>query len=658
MTVSTAPQGDQRHRPFQCAICQARFSRGENLKRHTAIHNRIHNKEMLSCPICSVTFSRVDLRNRHMKRKHSEPGDQQPTLMQPERRTAVQNSDHQTEPAYSAGALSPCGRGFRGLCQSQPGDHGILYSSGDSHAIDRIVESASNLERNLLSETSLLSSSQTLEEPHFRFTGATRSESNGPSFANLNMPLDMTLWGSGPTPPQSKSSLSPGQIQRGCDLFFAHVSPFLPIIHKPTFDVAQAVPQLILSMLSLGYQYGEDPDSGGTERSGSNLSRHCFQQARALIASEETREDDLSYNFASVQSYLLLQICAMMYLCGPDSAHGLKMHPNMISLCRASGITQPPETEASTATDLDSLWREFARVESHKRTVFAVHQIDALWYQFLSIPRSISHLEIKHDLPCPEDHWAASSSAEWAHRRLISKNSRDSVQYGDAIRCLLSPDSDLSALPSFDPYGAINLTHFLISSAREISGWSTMTGMLSMERSGCLKTSLLTLLPFIYPEGETPRSANAVTCMATWQTAMLELQLWSPSHIGGIVGGTMDAMLSQLTTQAPTYDFLFNVDTVQAIEPHVQWFLRYLDELLLPDSEAPWIALYAYRAFLIAWQLVCGGTAGVMQVVGVADGDIAGAVAWARKVFGRRRRWKLGQLILSCLHDLETCHGK
>lgn len=58
----------------------------------------------------------------------------------------------------------------------------------------------------------------------------------------------------------------------------------------------------------------------------------------------------------------------------------------------------------------------FIKSESHKRTLFAVHQIDALLYQFLSIPRSLSHLEIKHELPCPDGCWAAPSAAEWAYQ--------------------------------------------------------------------------------------------------------------------------------------------------------------------------------------------------------------------------------------------------
>ena len=219
------------------------------------------------------------------------------------------------------------------------------------------------------------------------------------------------------------------------------------------------------------------------------------------------------------------------------------------------------------------------------------------------------------------------------------------MQYADAIRVFLSAEVNI---PPFDPYGAINVAQFLISSAREISGWSTMTGMVSMERFAALRSSLLALRPFIQPLAGT--GPAAALCEATWESAMMELQMWSPSHTGGIVEASIDAVLEKSSDLAPSSEFLCESNIAENVQPHVDWFLRYLDDTQETTPEAPWMILYAYKAFLMAWQLMRGGIAGAMQVVGVHD--LQEAVIWAQKVFQRRRKRQLGKLILSCLRRL------
>ncbi|KAE8368077.1 fungal-specific transcription factor domain-containing protein [Aspergillus caelatus] len=519
-------------------------------------------------------------------------------------------------------------------------------SINESDCMGRMVQDAIELERSLLLGTSFLKPTYELDDQ--------LPSAIIPQSASFDTNLAGCQFGQGspglsPSNDQGDWLPSPTQITQGCDLFFKYVSHFLPFLHQPTFDATHIPLHLLLSILSLGYQHGEDPDCGDQVGSGASLSIRCFHQARAFTTTEEGRTENPRQNTSLIQSYLLLQICAMMYLCGDDSASGLKMHSNMISLARAGGLMQPMPTESSTTEDLEALWREFIKAESHKRTSFAVHQIDALWYQFLSIPRSISHLEVKHDLPCPEAQWTASSAAEWAHRHLVTRNPGPAVPYPDAVRRFLSSDANPDSIPTFDPYGAINIAQFLISSAREVSGWSTMTGMLSMDRLDALRSSLISLGPFIRPQPETTKEMHAT---ATWETAMIELHLWSPAHTGGIVAASLDAVVSQSTSLAPSYEFLWEADTAKAIQPHVDWFIRYLDTTVEPDLEAPWVAVYAYKAFLIAWQLVRGGIPNAMLVAGIQDGDVEGALEWARKVFRRRQRWQLGRLILSCLDGL------
>lgn len=604
--MSAAHATTRTSQPFQCPVCQSRFTRHENLKRHAALHNRSPKEASLPCGFCPTTFSRLDLRRRHIKRKHPEH----------EERKSRDSSGRRDNPARHLDDLE------RGIWQFE-------------HA-------------NTNTNTDTPSPAQT--------TGRKLGTPSFPEHLDTQI-FDTDLAFGLPdfvdSPLQDGWYPSSLQLTRGCELYFAHVSPFVPFLHQPTFDVDHVAPLLVLSMLSLGYQYGDDPEYDTS--SSTDLSTRCFHSARAMVSFSD--QDTGLENVILVQAHLLLQICAMMYLCGEHSTYGLKIHSNMISLVRAEGLMAPAPT--ASATELESLWRDFIKTESLKRTAFAVHQIDALWYQLLSIPRSISHLEIKHELPSPEGCWTAVSSVEWAHRQLVLR-SPGPVKYTDAVRRFLS-NTDIDAIPRFDPYGAINITQFLLSSAREISGWSAMTGMLSMDRFSALRSSLVAL-------GQAIRDTQPVSAAishagagateiavsraeATWETAMIELHMWSPSHTGGIVETSIDAALTQITT-FPSYGVIES-STASAIQPHVDWFLRYLNTTQ-PESEAPWITFYAYKAFLIAWQLH-RRVSGAMQVVGVQDGDVQGALSWARGVFERRIRWQLGRLILSCIDKLSTC---
>jgi hypothetical protein len=702
------------YQPFQCLICLVRFTRHENLKRHAALHSRSQGEASLPCEFCQASFSRPDLRYRHMKRKHLEheqrrttrphrdppalrqgsegwspqagspqagspqAGSSQPGSPQAESQdgllrqrfgnegelemasriwhTALRYAPHQFDYDHYAESTNlatnaPTSTGDKGQPSIDPLTH--QQSMSESTYSCQIEQDTANLERNLLLETSFLKPAHHVDtQLHPQTISPSASFDTNLASFNVNQDIYESVLSNNLPQLQDNWSPSAQQITRGCNLFFTHVSHFVPFLHQPTFDVTLAAPHLVLSILCVAYQHGEDPECGDQVGSGVTLSTRCFHRARALITSNEERADRLTHTVMMAQTYLLLQICAMMYLCGDDSTYVPKMHTSMISLARAGGMMHPLSIEPAATQDLESLWQEFIKAESHKRTLFAVHQIDTLWYQFLSIPRSISHLEIKHDLPCPEDHWAASSSAEWAHRQLAARHSGPSVQYEDAVRHFLSPNADLNSIPAFDPYGAINITQFLISSTREISGWSTMTGIISMERLGALKSSLVALKPFIRPQADIAKATNEVTWAATWETAMIELQMWSPAHTGGIVEASIDAVLNRSTYLALSYEFLCDTNTARAVQPHVDWFLRYLDTTLAPDSEAPWITLYAYKAFLIAWQLVNMGLPGAMQVVGVQDGDVERALIWARKVFQRRSRWQLSKLIISCLDNL------
>lgn len=700
MSVSTDTMSGSAYQPFECPICQSRFTRHENLKRHAALHSSSEGKTSLPCNFCPATFSRNDLRHRHVKRKHPEQWNSRATKATRQDATAprqvfsearspkdqrLSESPSESHHNWHAGDLTEP-NAVVGSWHSTTsfGDHGLETNCHDFDAgdMDFTISSVRGSGAGSSQITGLLTTQQSVNDstaidrimrdvcggnqqdpPPGRALESTMRVATNSGESSYNPNLIPPSRGSGsdvlntPSPSSPPGTLddwepSVAQVERGRDLFFTYASHYVPFIHQPTFRILQAPRHLLLCILCLAYQHGEDPDCDGESGSGASLSVRCFHQARAILSLDEKEVEDATPRLTLVQAYLLLQICAMMYMCGKNSPEGLRMHSKMVAHARAGGLMQTAPPAIEMAGDLDSLWYDFVRTESLKRTIFAVHQIDALWYQILSIPRQLSHLEIKHDLPCPDPHWQAFTAAEWAHQQLVLRQPGSSVKYPDAVRQFLSSEADLASIAAFDPYGAVSIAQFLISSAREISGWSTMTGMLSLERFEPLRSSLVALGPFIRQPSGVPSTQHAAVCQATWETAMIELQVWSPSHVGGIVEGSINSLLKSSTYLSPHVELLCESSIAKAVQPHVDWFLHYLDTTISPDFEAPWVTLYAYKAFLIAWQLVCGGMPGCMEVVGVHDGDVEGALTWAKAVFQRRKRWQLGRLILECLDSV------
>ena len=116
-------------------------------------------------------------------------------------------------------------------------------------------------------------------------------------------------------------------------------------------------------------------------------------------------------------------------------------------------------------------------------------------------------------------YWMPCPSLPMAKRRPVCSSQLGRSAVGSRTR-----NSGVSRrMDSRTTFGAINIAQFLLSSIRELSGWSTMTGQVSLDRFEPLRSSLLALDPFLRPYVESGKSTHAASCEATWHMAMIEL---------------------------------------------------------------------------------------------------------------------------------------
>ncbi|KAG9658168.1 hypothetical protein KCU95_g4273, partial [Aureobasidium melanogenum] len=128
---------------------------------------------------------------------------------------------------------------------------------------------------------------------------------------------------------------------------------------------------LLMGMLSIGLQFECEQEMDPS------IPAQAFKRGRELLTQAELSDEVLfARNIHTVQAYLLLELYAAMCSGGRDTTIGLQMHHKSVELVRRYGLTEPLTVQPGAAEDLDALWRQFVRCESHKRTLFAVYQLD------------------------------------------------------------------------------------------------------------------------------------------------------------------------------------------------------------------------------------------------------------------------------------------
>lgn len=96
---------------------------------------------------------------------------------------------------------------------------------------------------------------------------------------------------------------------------------------------------------------------------------------------------------------------------------------------------------------------------------------------------------------------------------------------------------------------------------------------------------------------------------------------------------------------------VFTPQIAELLDPHIQYFLLFLDRPCSGPPEAPWVTVYAFKAVLVAWQLGRAGVFSSIACLGLSD--LKGMADWMRSVFSKRGRGGVGTLIMRSLDELE-----
>ncbi|OCF72363.1 hypothetical protein I204_06742 [Kwoniella mangroviensis CBS 8886] len=643
-----SPQPTTPLHPFQCTVCLRRFTRHENLKRHAHRHRKPEEEVKYACNHCNKVFARSDLRRRHIRKQHPEFA---PSPLPSQRSNSQSNINNNGNINISPISVTHDNVPLPNVTGDDPQGEARQPYHSFNFDLGQMDSSFTPTTSRQTERTGLESGSDTSKghqvPPSFdieslltsRLSEATANAAmSGMNLSGLSpdFTYDRRHSTVGPrtSPPSSFNTeiiLSQSTIENGISLYFDKIAGFFPFIHQPTFEIATTPEYLLMAMLCVSLQFTHSPPNptSPTEavgESGYKLAKYCFYRSCRLLDSVEQNEDDSrgGLKLFMIQAYLLLE------------------------LARVGGLGDPYPPQQADKGDLNALWRQFIKAESHKRTLYAAYHLDTLWYHTLLVPRGISHLEIKLDPPCPEAAWTVNSAAEWAFYGLVNEQMQNPTRYLNAIRICLAPEA-AEKVSCLDTYGCLALILYLISDVREMSGWSTVTGKVPIERFEALYASLVAFESIVQKQDD--GSPLFILMKAPWHMAMIDLLLWSPSHTNGVVEINLEAALAAVARLSSSAITFSSSSVAATVDHHLRWFLTYLDKTQDVTREAPWMAIYSFKTVLIAYQQVSSGNNDPLNTLGLSNSDHM--LEWIKGIFEKRSYSSVGKIVLDSLGELD-----
>ncbi|EEY23913.1 conserved hypothetical protein [Verticillium alfalfae VaMs.102] len=209
-------------------------------------------------------------------------------------------------------------------------------------------------------------------------------------------------------------------LQRLLDLYFARFHDIQPILHRPTWNMAECPTVLLTAMACVGALLSDEERD--TELSWS-LSDICLPMITWLGASDGTYYRNISYLNALClhQIYSLGSGNRQLYQ-NADRSRGILIGSlrGMGLLSSRWSVGEDVGHEASLATDpkhADQEWSIWVSREKERRSAWASFEYDCSLCTLTSRRGAVDLSELPRMLPCTESLWNAPSAQAWVALR-------------------------------------------------------------------------------------------------------------------------------------------------------------------------------------------------------------------------------------------------
>ncbi|EIN12093.1 hypothetical protein PUNSTDRAFT_99509 [Punctularia strigosozonata HHB-11173 SS5] len=416
----------------QCPHCDAKYTRQTHLNRHMKIHTR---EGMHICELCQAEFTRSDLLSRHRKscmrgtarrgRQREATGDK----TRPSDRFTGSSPDDLRDFLLSMTSGTPCSAvaSTSGQATSSAIDSHLSSQLSGMTAAGPSGGFLGNMFDALFNDVVVGGNSDTVDR---RRPSSTDQTETFPYLPQLLDSFNAAAANAHPFPiPQlSTDSLeSPRELDHYEYLFYTEYLSQMPVFHATTLSSAEKPPILLDAIRACGALYVK------TGRAFAFTKRVLESTREALAKEFATHPTDSDEQIYLVLAVSLLQNIGLFHQQSDVRTISNIFHGMLVMLVRRMGLItrnaawHPTSFDTSDPLSIEVAWRDWAKHETEKRSLFLSYLHDISHRMCFALPTCYMPAEVTLHLPCEGKLWNAASASEW-HAALCASSPYGTMQ--------------------------------------------------------------------------------------------------------------------------------------------------------------------------------------------------------------------------------------
>ncbi|KAJ6514850.1 hypothetical protein C8R47DRAFT_1032458 [Mycena vitilis] len=240
----------------------------------------------------------------------------------------------------------------------------------------------------------------------YRYSGAAPSVSLAGETISIPVPV--------PLPPRSNMLMAQPTIMLDLSLFFTRFLAHVPLIHAPTWKMAETPVMLVRIFHACGALFVRTPNAA------------AFVEATLTSVTAEIDEEFsvLGISYRHIHLLVALVLLQTVYLFQRESAAMdqsrpplYKYHTMLVAMIRRTALIERVGTwrasEWNDPSSLETAWIEWVQFVTVQRTLLLAFLHDCNHCIYFAYPPAFSPTELAVHLPCDEELWHAPSAAHW-----------------------------------------------------------------------------------------------------------------------------------------------------------------------------------------------------------------------------------------------------